>query len=335
MARLTEAQHAERRGRITASLAPAILGHDPFCGPLGAYQRIVGETPAAASNPAAAELGHLLEPVVAEMWRIDQSLGIPWELLAVEDTLWHPTLPWLGATIDYEASDPVTGERAVLEIKTTGNRRDWGDDGDAIPDRVRLQVAVQQAVTNSQHPARVAVLFTDEFGELLRYFATDGHLASTVVAELLLKSIPGRFRTFTIARDLELERAVLERLTYFYRDHVKPRVPPTPETEADFKVWLPKIGPTFLEPDDEQAIAIARIAELTRLAKETETELRQLKNSLAVAANGFAGFQLAEGAIKWTTTPAGEVHYMRDESRYLDFRAVAKQRFAGGAKLTR
>lgn len=323
MVRLTDDQVAARAGRITASIAPAVLGVDDWCSPFQAYQRIVGEAPGFAGDQAAADLGHLLEPVIAEMWRRVQ-IGPEWELEAVADTRWHPELPWLGATVDYLAHDPVTGERRILEIKSTTSRSLWGEDDTAdVPEKVRVQVSVQRTVLGDRGPSHVAVLFTDGLQGLLlarakhwRVDSTDDYDrqwgAESMAAELL-SWFPDRFRHYTLPQDEHYDADVLARLCRFYTEHVEPRVPP-PAPDAK----------TFLEPDDRQRLLIQRAAELTALAKASKTELERIKATLMAECRGWGGFQLGAVRVPWTTQRGGEVRYMREACEYLSFRGLSR-----------
>src|SRR5262245_37784117 len=107
----------DRRHMIGASDAPGILG----CGyasqsPFSIWrEKTSDEPPAADEDNELFEFGHALQPVALQIF--ERRTGICPRDLGAYTIARHPTLPWLGATLDAWADDP---EPAVIEAKNIG-----------------------------------------------------------------------------------------------------------------------------------------------------------------------------------------------------------------------
>jgi putative phage-type endonuclease len=126
----SEDWHALRHGKITASLAAAVLGLDPYRGPLAAFNEITGRTKKIENN-------HMRWGVENE-----EKARQAWECFSgsfAEPTgFWvHPVFDWLGAS-----PDALIGEDGLLEIKCPGKLPE------DVPVHHVVQIRVQLACTN-------------------------------------------------------------------------------------------------------------------------------------------------------------------------------------------
>jgi putative phage-type endonuclease len=118
-----------RQGRITASLAGAILGLDPHKGQLAAFNEITG-IKAAVENDAM-RWGKEFESKARDAYESHTSR------LAFETTLWiHPECEWLAAS-----PDGLVGADGLVELKCPHNLPT------EIPPHHEIQMRVQMACT--------------------------------------------------------------------------------------------------------------------------------------------------------------------------------------------
>lgn len=139
---LTPEQLAQRARGISASEVAAILNLSPWEGCWSLWAKKKGLLTVEMNEQMF--LGHLLEPVVAEVY----ARRNPGVTLAISDTLAHPTEPWALATPDRFVTGP-DGDVWLLECKSGGaySAREWGDGADEIPVHYLLQVQWQLYVT--------------------------------------------------------------------------------------------------------------------------------------------------------------------------------------------
>jgi len=133
----TAAWEAARRGLVTASKIPVICGESPYASVLSqwAEDRGLVEPEVDAERAELFELGHLMEPVLLELYerRTGRRPRRSPEMLV------HPEIPWAAASLD--ATAPV---RRVVEAKWSNASR-WGSEG--IPFDVELQCQWAMFVT--------------------------------------------------------------------------------------------------------------------------------------------------------------------------------------------
>ena len=193
---LTSRDKEIRRGRITASRAPAILGLSRYRSPADAYYEIVNELEIEPTS--AMELGNRAEPMLLAYAqdrlgsRVDRrGLG------RVDDEL-----PWLSATLDGWLPDRP-GE--IVQAKTAGvshyldrdSLSEWGEDltGD-VPQEYIVQCQVELRV--------------------------DGAAIDWMPA--LIGGVG--LRLYRIERNERLIAAIVAALSRFYEKHILKRVPP-------------------------------------------------------------------------------------------------------------
>jgi putative phage-type endonuclease len=130
----------ERSKYIGGSEAAAVLGMSRWNTPLNVWAIKTGQIMPDPEDKGseAAMLGKELEDYVAR--RFTRITGK--EVRRVNDTLYHPDFPFLGANIDRR----IVGENAVLECKTTSawKYKEW--EGEDIPQEYLIQVLHYMAV---------------------------------------------------------------------------------------------------------------------------------------------------------------------------------------------
>lgn len=239
---LSPEELALRKTGIGASEIGAVVGLNPYAGPLDVYLRKLDLIEDDAGE--AAEWGHLLEPLIAD--RYARETG---ETLERCSTLVHPSEPWILAT-----PDRLSLSGRVVECKTASLRvaHRWGEPGtDEVPEEYLAQVTWQMLVT--------------------------GHR----VADIALLVGGQEFRIYTVPFDGELAAALVEQGRAFWHDHVLAQVPPPSGSEKAVREWLRQRYPRDLgdirtagpdEADALEALRQARIAFAEAEARKTAAE---------------------------------------------------------------
>lgn len=133
---------AMRRTGITASDMPIIAGNKEGIFDLWAFKcGLLEEMPVDEATQEMYDLGHALEPVIAERYTI--KTGRP--VRRVDQMLRHPDIDWAMASLDRVSA--VRGERRIVELKYTPYRM-WPTDGpEPVPSAVQDQIQWQSFVT--------------------------------------------------------------------------------------------------------------------------------------------------------------------------------------------
>ena len=128
----TDAWLVARRGLVTATDIPVLLGLNPY----KSEARLADEKRGDPTDPpnAAMRLGLAIESFVA----IEYQSATGRRVRRVRHLLRHPDIEWAAASLDRE----VIGERRIVEIKSTASRR-WED---GLPQDVQAQVMWQMGV---------------------------------------------------------------------------------------------------------------------------------------------------------------------------------------------
>lgn len=233
---------------ITATDAVVLAGVNPYASrtPLSVYAEKVGPPQPRSKTSRAMWFGNMIEPIALQYLREERKLTV----LAGTETLRHPILTHIGATPDgtiIERHKPV----AVAECKAVGFDRAprWGEEemgADGVPEDVLVQVHMQMTVRRVNLAYVVALLGTDA-------------------------------RIYVVERNEDLATALLETCDEFWRKHVVPRVPPTPDgSEASSRA----IGSLFPKTNRQHALAPAeaeRWAEAYLAAKDGEARAAAAK----------------------------------------------------------
>jgi putative phage-type endonuclease len=248
---LTEVQRTFRASGIGSSDIAALCGEDPMKSALDVWLDKIGRGVPFAQNDQA-DLGHLLEPVIADRFARRHAVEI--ESLT---TMAHPEVPFALATPDRW----IRGSRELIETKNVGYRmmRRWRAlSGEyVVPPYVQLQGQWQCFVTGSRAFWVVALLGGRDFVE--ERFDADEEIADGLV------SIAREFWSVNVEQGVEPEpdaseaaKRVLERL---YPRATVALVEPT----SDIRLWA-------------EAYADARASEKAAAAKKAlaANHLRQL-----------------------------------------------------------
>lgn len=148
----------ERRRYLGASDVAAVLGADPYRGPLAVYLSKVGEDDAAEKRWM--RFGRLVEGAIAEGYREDT--GRPVRDLGAHEIQVHPDVGFLAATLDRQTegcdlSPAPAGGPGPLECKAVAGMKasDWKDEP---PLHFQVQLMAQMACTGAQWGSLCALL---------------------------------------------------------------------------------------------------------------------------------------------------------------------------------
>ncbi len=274
----------ERRKGIFSTDTAAILGLSRYGSAVSVYRAKIGEAPERGlSLPA--WIGLRLENLVAEMYA--HATGN--RVRADNQARFHPEYGWLGAHLDRR----VVGDPGlVVELKTRGSTRGWGEDGSAdVPVDVWTQVQHQAFVVGARE-VHVAALFSNS-----------------------------SFRVYRIVPDLDTFREqIVPDLERFWFGNVVAGVPPLltgADVDTDLVRALGGGDSGFIRPatpEQEQVIANYKIARFNRAqAEHAEQGLRNIicHDFIGADADGISG---PFGTITWKRTA--------DWTKY-DWKAIA------------
>ncbi|MFZ0324593.1 MAG: YqaJ viral recombinase family protein [Actinomycetes bacterium] len=265
MARLTDAQLADRRNHLGASDIAVLAGVSPYATPFELYLEKIGELDPDAKRTDAdrerMERGHRLEDVALD-WDADiRGLSIE----RIRRDIVHPRLPFIVVHPDARVK-PWRQTRRLLEAKTSA--RKW----DVVPQHIEAQVQAQMAATGAD------------------------------VADIVVLGFDGPPTVFEVPRNEELI-AGLEDLASSFWDRVQRRDPPPMDGSRATSRWLDRLfreGPEEVA-DASQADAIARLLAIRAQAKALEVEDGELVNALKFSmAGGSRLYAPQVGRITWT-----------------------------------
>jgi len=233
---LTPEQEAAHYAGIGGSTAPAILGLDPYRTPLDAYNQIINPNarPDLSDNQAVMS-GIYLEGGIRKF--ASDRLGT--RIRESHQTLKHPQHDFMVAHIDGR----IVGERAGFEAKNRGffRSKEYGAQGtDQVIDSELIQCMHYLAVTGWDR----------------------WYLAVLIGGQEL--------RLFTIERDEELIKTLIEKERDFWQGHVTKRIPPPPTTLSDIHQLYPS------ESGEAAALSIEAQAAVTEM-KDLKDQIKNLK----------------------------------------------------------
>lgn len=265
MARLTEAQLADRRNHLGASDIAVLAGVSPYATPFELYLEKIGELDPDARRTDAErdrlERGHRLEDVALDWHAEIEGLSIE----RIRRDIIHPRLPFIVVHPDARVK-PWRETKRLLEAKTSG--RKW----DEVPQHVEAQVQAQMAATGAD------------------------------VVDIVVLGFDGPPATIEVPRNDELIGALEDLATTFW-DRVQRRDPPALDGSRATSRWLDRLfreGPEE-RADASQAEAIARLLEIRAQMKDLEAEDGQLVNALKFSmAGGSRMYAPRVGRIVWT-----------------------------------
>jgi putative phage-type endonuclease len=281
--------HAERRGVIGGSDAPAVCGVSPYKGALDVYCAKLGLVPPDEREEEFLELGEAMEPYVAA--RYTREFGVPVTpgrgVLTV-----HPKWPWMAAHIDAWIEHPERGT-GVLEIKSTGFDDEEWESGPP------LHITVQH-----QHQLEAAK-------------------ASWGVVGVIFGAPTWHLRFFEFERDREFVGNLLDAEASFWR-MVETKTPP-PATGLDvtvLKKLFPNVNATTIELDAEAVVWDRAFLTADADLKDAKTRRDDAKARLLqlVGENGFGALP---GGGGWKRNEISRKGYEVKPTTYCDFRRAA------------
>lgn len=191
-----------RRRGIGGSDVAALLGISPWRTARDLYYDKLGIVAVEdnESNWVALTMGHLLEPLVAQIFQ--HRTG--YKIFQIKKMFQHPEYPWMLADVDYFVELP-DGTTAILEIKTTNyNAKDnwWMNGEETVPIYYESQGRHYMAVMNVDRCFFCCLYGNNEEESIIR----------------------------EIRRDMAYEDEMIFLEQYFWENHVLPKMPP-PYTE--------------------------------------------------------------------------------------------------------
>jgi putative phage-type endonuclease len=277
---------AYRRQGIGGSDVAAILGISPFRTARDLYDDKLNIASAVddTGNWVALEMGHLLEPLVAQIFTKKTGL----EVFQIKKMFRHPQYPFMLADVDYFVRLP-NGKIAILEIKTTNyNAKDhwWKDGEECVP-----------VYYETQGRHYMAVMDMDE----IFYCCLYGNNEDEVIIRHLCRD-----------REYEQEMIYLER--EFWHDYILTRIPP-PYTE-DGSLILESLRRRLgaadktvpaIQLDNDLSATMLRYLRLQEQKQQEETrvktldaEMQRLKGQMVAKLNGSCMAMGEYGGTQYT-----------------------------------
>ena len=277
---------AYRRQGIGGSDVAAILGISPFRTARDLYDDKLNIASAVddTGNWVALEMGHLLEPLVAQIFTKKTGL----EVFQIKKMFQHPQYPFMLADVDYFVRLP-NGEIALLEIKTTNyNAKDhwWKDGEEYVPVYYETQGRHYMAVMDMDEIFYCCLYGNNEDEAIIRHLYRD--------------------------REYEQEMVYLER--EFWHDHILTRIPP-PYTE-DGSLILESLRRRLgaadktvpaIQLDNDLSTTMLRYLRLQEQKQQVEarvktldTEMQRLKGQMVAKLNGSCMAMGEYGGTQYT-----------------------------------
>jgi putative phage-type endonuclease len=239
---LTDEQKKERLLGIGGSDVAAVAGISKYMSPLELYLIKIEETEPDDFTNEAIEWGNELEPIVAAKYA--QKMGV--EIEKPTKAIVHPEYYWMRCNLDFV----VKGTSIVGECKTAGFLgEEWGDEStDQIPPDYLLQCANNAIVSEHLYGTTQVVLpvFSGGRGGL-------------------------KLRVYNYYRNEKLERRVIDITRKFWKEHVEPRMPPTPTSLKEACIRWP-------EAQTQPKVATFEVLEVFDELKEIKDKIDSLKD---------------------------------------------------------
>lgn len=230
-----------RQKGIGGSDVAAILGVSPYKTPLQVYQEKRGEIGSTPDNWRMM-VGRTLEPAIRQFYSdlTGQAVHVPESIITSEK------YPFMLANLDGYTEEP-----RVVEIKTAGSGREWGEPGSAdIPTGYICQVQHYMVVTGFQ------------------------------VADVIVSFSNREPVIYTIEADRELQEMMIEKEAEFWQRVVDGN-PPEPVT---FNEAVQKYGSLFAEGTVEATKEISQVVRRLKTIREgmnaMEAEEEELKSKI-------------------------------------------------------
>lgn len=256
----------QRRRAIGGTDVAAILGLSKFRSPMQVWLEKKGL--AETTQNEAMAWGKRLERSILEGYA--DAVGHPIVFADPYEFMVSQQVPILGASLDARWADD--DQRPVDAKNTRFKGPDWGEAGsDQIPVYYACQLAVQMHVTDAP-AADLAVLFSGQ-----------------------------QFERFTIHRDMDLERTIIERVHVWWERHIVQDVPPEVDGSKGTSEWIAKrfrqATDVMIQPTPELSEHARQLASIKAELKRMEAEEARHANALKSAIGEGKGIL---GLCTWT-----------------------------------
>lgn len=195
---LTAAQKSDRKNYVQGTDAGIILGVNKYQSIVNLWKEKLGLIESDdLSNNAKVQAGIALESTIGDMFlkATDKQFVKPTERLI------HKSLPWMAGNLD----GVLKHENAILEIKATFTRNDWGSDGvNQIPKHYLTQISHYMAVFGADR-CYVAALYVPDWD----------------------------LNIYQFERNKALEDIIIQKEHDFWFENVKNEIPPEPRNMDD------------------------------------------------------------------------------------------------------
>ena len=264
--------HEMRRTGFGSTDTAAIFGVDPW---RDAYSVWTSKhfPPREDEQTPEKLLGQCLQRGIFDYYKATTGYNAEWR----DQTVRHPQIPWLVGTPDAVVPDL----RKVVEIKTIlHNHNQWGspEDGD-IPEHYLMQAWHQMA--------------------LLDYDTCD-----------LVPLVRGGVQIYTIRRDPEVEKAMLQRLQEFWTRYIvgdeEPPIGPSEWTTNWIKQRFPNHRPDLRNATEEEVEWLESYADIREALEPLEERKAELENRLRRAVADNEGIVWENGKFTWKKTKDSE-----------------------------
>lgn len=284
-----------RRKGIGGSDISAILGLNKYASALDIYNDKLGLAPEKEENEAM-YFGSILEDVVAKEFQERTGMKVQ----KLNATLCVGDDGWMRANIDravvnpeiagnvrakaVEGTDLIITTDTILECKTAGIRSAhlWGPSQELeivtgevtseheIPLPYELQVQWYMAVTGAKR-AYVAVLIGGQ-----------------------------EFRCYKVDRNDQLIEHIMDAAAHFWNANVGCQLPPEPQTAKDVQALYPESNGNMVEADNDVAVWIGDLRNLSGQIKELETQYKALQDMVQKKIGQADGFTIGgEKVVTW------------------------------------
>ncbi len=260
---LTEEHKKARLGRVTSSVAAAVLDLDPYSSPYDAMLRITGQSTFEGNQ--ATRRGTWLEPALLQFLRDKTGMDVkPAPFVSHED--------WSGDSADGLLVNSLGETHAVVEAKSVGlhSMHQWGDPGtDDIPEHYLVQC----------------------HWHMLHHPQADVCLVPAIFERGLT------FEIYEVPRDRAFEAHIQQTARDWHQRHIINKEPvPVGASHADTQALTkkhPRDWDPLLECSEDLASLLLRRVEADKKSKDAKKELDKINNELRSVIGDHSGIDAA------------------------------------------
>jgi putative phage-type endonuclease len=265
---LTDTQLAQRRQGIGASEVAAVLGLAPYATPLDVWMRKTGRQGSVPPQTQASRMGHLLEPIVAQLYAEETGASLRESGTLVGEE------PWMLATPDRIATKHDMEWLVEIKTKSFYTAKAFGEPGtDAVPPEILCQVLWQQRVTGLYANADVAVL------------------------------VDGRdYVVYRVPYDRDLADDIVTQCRDWWQRHVVEDTEPAITGGSGIAYLQRKFAQhtdVIVQADDTAEDYLAQLADAKRRLKEAELAEESARLALMQMIGDAAGMHGVHGKVSW------------------------------------